>query len=152
MRRLVTVVAALVLVLAACSNDSADTGTTPDTGLPDNPDRCEVAPQEVLDYLSTGITSEDVTVPLPWGFTVKSTDYPDVWVVTAGVQIPGDEDFGTWAIRAITWPTDYVGAVAVDEIAKTVSEWGEDTDIIVTNALDGVTSATACAIAKLDNP
>lgn len=149
MRRLILLIAALLVVVAACSSDTSDTGTTPDTGLPEDPERCEVVDQQVLDYLQTGITVEGLD--LPWGFSVKSTDYPDVWIVAAGVTGADDEDFATWAIRAGNWPTDYVGVVSVDEIAMTISSWGEQTDVIITPATSGVRSAETCAIAKLES-
>ncbi len=148
MRRLIFLTAALMLVVAACSTDTIDTGTTPGTGLPEDPERCEVVDQQVLDYLQTGVTVEGID--LPWGFSVKSTDYPDVWIVAAGVVGANDEDYGTWAIRAGNWPTEYVGVVSVDEIAKTISNWGENTDVIVTNATNGILSAQTCAIARLE--
>lgn len=147
MRRLILVVALVGLFASACSS-SSDTGTPPDTGLPDNPDRCEPAPQQVLDYLSTGLVIEDLT--MPWGFAVKSTDYPDVWIVSTGVEGPNDSDIATFAIRAGTWPTDYIGTVAVGEFSQTITNWGEGVDIIVTPATDGVMSAEACAIARLE--
>lgn len=148
MRRLILLIAALMVVAAACSTDTIDTGTTPGTGLPEDPERCEVVDQQVLDYLETGLTTEGLD--LPWGFSVKSTDYPDVWIVAAGVVGPNDEDFATWAVRAGNWPTEYVGVVSVDEIAMTISSWGEQTDVIITSATNGVKSAETCAIAKLD--
>ncbi|MGI9528369.1 MAG: hypothetical protein ACR2NG_01555 [Acidimicrobiia bacterium] len=148
MRRLTLLTAALMLVVAACSTDTIDTGTTPGTGLPESPERCEVVDQQVLDYLQTGITVDDLE--LVWGFSVQSTDYPDVWIVAAGVQGPNDEDFATWAVRAGNWPTEYVGVVSVDEIAMTISSWGEQVDVIVTPATSGVKSAEACAIARLE--
>ena len=146
MRRWVLIVAVLALVGAACGSD--DSGTTSDTGLPDNPERCEPAPQEVLDYLSTGLVSDDLS--MPWGFAVKSTDYTDVWIVSTGVEAPDDEDIATFAIRAGTWPTDYIGVVAVDELSQTITTWGEGIDVIVTPATDGVMSAEACALARLE--
>lgn len=149
MRRMTLLIAALTVVAAACSSDTIDTGTTPGTGLPESPERCEVVDQQVLDYLQTGIVIDGLQ--LEWGFSVKSTDYPDVWIVAAGVKGPDDEDFATWAIRAGNWPTDYVGVVSVDEIAMTISSWGEQTDVIVTPATSGVKSAESCAIAKLDS-
>lgn len=146
MRRLILMIAVLMAVAGACS--SGDSGSTTDTGLPDSPDRCEPAPEAVLDYLQTGLTSDDLVIQ--WGFAVKSTDYPDVWIVTTGIQGPNDEDFATFAIRAGAWPTEYIGAVAVGELSQTISTWGDDVDVIVTPATDGVTSAEACAIARLE--
>ena len=146
MRRLILMGAVLALVVAACS--SSDSDSPPDTGLPDSPDRCEPAPQEVLDYLATGLVSDELAIE--WGFAVKSTDYADVWIVSTGIQGPNDQDFATFAIRAGTWPTDYVGVVAVGELSQTISTWGDDVDIIVTSATDGVTSAEACALARLE--
>lgn len=147
MRRLIVVVALMGLLGSACGS-SSDTGTPPDTGLPDSPDRCEPAPQPVLDYLSTGLVIDELT--MPWGFAVKSTDYPDVWIVSTGVEGPNDSDIATFAIRAGTWPTEYFGAVAVGEFSQTITNWGENVDIIVTSATDGVTSAEACALARLE--
>ena len=147
MRRLILATAVLAMVVAACSS-SDDSGSPPDTGLPDSPERCEEAPQQVLDYLATGLVSDDLVIE--WGYAVKSTDYTDVWIVTTGIQGPNDQDFATFAIRAGTWPTDYVGAVAVGELSQTISTWGDNVDIIVTSATDGVTSAEACALARLE--
>jgi hypothetical protein len=116
--------------------------------VPESVDRCEEVDPLVLDYLRGGIVVEGIT--LPWGFTVKSQDFPDVWMVAVAAENDTDIDYGTWAIRAGTWPTEYVGAVAVDEIAVRVSDWGEGTDVIITPAIDGVRSAGACAIARWD--
>jgi hypothetical protein len=146
MRRLLLVAATLALITSACGD--SDSGTTTDTGLPEDPDRCEVVDQQVLDYLSTGLVTDDVS--LPWGFSVKSTDYPDVWIIAAGVEDQDQSDYATWAIRAGNWPTEYVGTVAVDELAKLITNWGEGVDVIVTDATNGIKSARACAIARLD--
>ncbi|MFO7699815.1 MAG: hypothetical protein R6W79_04315 [Acidimicrobiia bacterium] len=146
MRRVVIIIGLTAVLAAGCS--TGDSGTTPATGLPENPERCEEADPRVLDFLRTGIVVDEVE--LPWGFAVKSQDFSDVWIVTAAVEIPGDIDYGTWAIRARVWPESYVGAVSVDEIAMRVSNFGEGTDIVVTNAADGVLSAQSCAIARLE--
>ena len=146
MRRVILVMAVLMVVAAACS--SSDSGSTTDTGLPDDPERCEPAPQAVLDYLQTGLTSDELTIE--WGYAVKSTDYEDVWIVTTGIQGPNDQDFATFAIRAGVWPTEYIGAVAVGELSQTISTWGDNIDVIVTTATDDVTSAEACALARLE--
>jgi len=146
MRRVLIYVFVVAMVVAGCS--SGESGSTPDTGLPPNVDRCEELDPLVLDFLRSGLTVDDVV--LPWGYSVKSTDYADVWIVTAGVESGGELDYGTWAIRAGTWPTDYVGAVTVDEIAAEISDFGANSDIIVTDATNGVYSAVACAIARLD--
>jgi hypothetical protein len=151
MRRLILLIPAVAIVAASCggsgSTDTSDSQTT-GTGLPDSPDRCEVADPAVLAYLSDGFISEDFT--MPWGFAVKTTDYPDVWIVAGAVQGPNDIDYGTWAIRAGTWPVDFIAAISVDLIAETVSVWGDDTSIEVSEFTDGVRSAGACAIEKLD--
>ncbi len=145
MRRLFIFMVAVAVVLAGCS--SGDSSSTPDTGLPPDVDRCEELDPLVLDFLRSGLVVDDAL--LPWGYSVKSTDYVDVWIVTAGVESGGELDYGTWAIRAGTWPTDYVGAVTVDEIAAEITDFGADSDIIVTDATNGVYSAVACAIARL---
>ena len=145
MRRLSIFMVAVAVVLAGCS--SGDSSSTPDTGLPPDVDRCEELDPLVLDFLRSGLVVDDAL--LPWGYSVKSTDYVDVWIVTAGVESGGELDYGTWAIRAGTWPTDYVGAVTVDEIAAEITDFGADSDIIVTDATNGVYSAVACAIARL---
>jgi hypothetical protein len=147
MRRLVLLTLMFALVLASCGGSSSSGETTTDTGLPENPDRCEEAPRVVRDHLASGFVSTDMT--MPWGFGVKSTDYDDVWIVAGAVQGPDDIDYGTWAIRANTWPDTYLGTVSIDVIAMTVSNWGEGTDIIVTQFTDGVKSAGACATAML---
>lgn len=152
MRRSVVLLVTLAILVAACSS-SDDTSSdlaeaTIGSLVPESPDRCEEADPLVLDYLRSGIVVEGMT--MPWGFAVKSQDFPDVWMVAAAVETDTDIDYGTWAIRAGTWPTDYVGAVSVDEIAKRVSDWGEGIDVIITPAIDGVRSAGACAIARLD--
>ena len=152
MRRSVLLLMTFAILVAACSS-SDDTSSDPAevtvaSLIPESPDRCEEVDPLVLDYLRTGIVVEGIT--MPWGFAVKSQDYPDVWMVAAAVENDTDIDYGTWAIRAVTWPTDYFGAVSVDEIAKRVSDWGEGIDIEITPAVDGVRSAGACAIARLD--
>jgi len=116
MRRTIVILIAATLVAAGCSSGSS--GSPTDTGLPPNTDRCEDLSPLVLDFLRTGITMEGVD--LVWGYSVKSTDYPDVWIVTAGVEGGDELDYATWAVRAGTWPTDYSGAVSVDELAMTI--------------------------------
>jgi hypothetical protein len=152
MRRSVLLLIALTMVAAGCSS-SGDTSSdavdvTVASLVPESVDRCEEVDPLVLDYLTTGIVVDGIT--LPWGYAVKSGDFPDVWMVAAAVENDTDIDYGTWAIRAGTWPTDYIGAVAVDEIAHRVSDWGEGLDVEITPAVDGVRSAGACAIARLD--
>lgn len=146
MHRIVTMAVAAVLVLSGCGGD--DSGSTSDTGVPEGAERCEELGPRQLDFLRAGVVVDDVT--LPWGYSVKSGDYDDVWIVTAGVQIPDDIDYGTWAVRAGASPTEYIGAVAVDEIAMRISSYGDESDIIVTSATDGVRSAQACALERLD--
>ena len=80
MRRWILVVALMALVVAACSSDS---GSTTDTGPVEGVDRCEELDPLVLDFLRGGLT---VDASLPWGFSVKSGDYEDVWIVTAAVE------------------------------------------------------------------
>jgi hypothetical protein len=144
MRRLFIFMLAVAVVPAGCSSGDS---STPDTGLPPDVARCEELDPLVLDFLRSGLVVDDAV--LPWGYSVKSTDYVDVWIVTAGVESGGELDYGTWAIRAGTWPTDYVGAVTVDEIAAEITDFGADSDIIVSDATNGVYSAVACAIARL---
>jgi hypothetical protein len=153
MRRLTLLLVAVLVVAVGCISSSDSGGATGDTDtsgslVPESVERCEEVDPLVLDYLQTGIVVDGVT--LPWGFAVKSQDFPDVWMVAAAVKNDTDIDYATWAIRAGTWPTDYVGAVAVDEIAKRLSNWGDDIDVIITPAIDGVRSAGACAIVRLD--
>ena len=145
--RLAIVAIVFALLIAACGGSSS--GAT--VALSDEAG-CEEAPQQVLDYLTTGFVNDALT--LDSGQTVKSGDYPDVWIV-AGV-LGGAEDLigdtaaiGIWAIRAGTWPTDYVGAVAVDSVAQVTTTWGDDVDLIVTVATDGVRAAEACALENL---
>ncbi|MGI9665538.1 MAG: hypothetical protein ACR2N2_00325 [Acidimicrobiia bacterium] len=149
MRRLVLITALVALLAAACgSSDTSDTGTPPDTGLPDSPERCEELDPLVLDHLRSGLIVE---ASLPWGFSVKSTDYDDVWIVTAAVEADAltEKAFGTWAIRAGVWPSSYIGTVEVDEIAMRITDFG-DGSIVVTGATDGVLSAQACAQARIE--
>ena len=153
MRRFALLLVALTVISAGCSSSSDSSGeivgtTSSGNLIPESPDRCEEVDPLVLDYLHSGIVVEGIT--LPWGYAVKSQDFPDVWMVAAAVENDTDIDFGTWAIQAGVWPTEYIGAVAVDEIAKRVSDWGENIDVIITPAIDGVRSAGACAIARLD--
>jgi ABC-type Fe3+-hydroxamate transport system substrate-binding protein len=137
----------LALLLAACSGSSSGT-----TEAPDEAAGCEDAPQQVLDYLATGFVNDALT--LESGRVVESHDYPGVWIV-AGVlggaeDLIGDADaIGIWAIRAGKWPTDYVGAVAVDSVAQATTTWSDDVDIVVTAATDGVRVAEACTLAAL---
>ncbi len=145
--RLAIVIAVLSLLLAACGGSSSGT-----TEAPSDAAGCEDAPQQVLDYLATGFVNDTLT--LESGQVVKSGDYPDVWIV-GGVlggadDLIGDADaIGIWAIQAGTWPTDYVGAVAVDNVAQVTTTWGDDVDIVVTAATDGVRAAEACTLATL---
>lgn len=153
MRRFTLLLVALAVIATACSSSSDSSGATVGTAasgnlVPESVERCEEVDPLVLDYLQGGIVVEGIT--LPWGFAVKSQDFPDVWMVAAAVENDTDIDYGTWAIRAGAWPTEYIGAVSVDEIAKRVSDWGEGIDVIITPAIDGVRSAGACAIARLD--
>ncbi|MEN8233974.1 MAG: hypothetical protein ABFR89_03530 [Actinomycetota bacterium] len=142
MRRTILVVV-FALLLAACGGSST----------PSAEEVCEEAPQEVLDYLATGFVNDAIT--LESGQAVKSADYPDVWVV-AGIlggadDLIGDADaIGLWAIQAETWPTDYVGAVAVDNVGKATTTWGESGNFVVNRATDGVVKAEACALASLN--
>jgi hypothetical protein len=146
MRRTIAMVIAAVMLASGCSTGTSD--SPPDTGLPPDTDRCEEVDPLVLDFLRTGITMDGVD--LIWGYAVKSTDYADVWIVAAGVEGGDELDYGTWAVRAGTWPTDYSGAVSINELAMTISDWGDQSDIIVTGATNGVYSAEACAIERLD--
>ncbi|MEN8114472.1 MAG: hypothetical protein ABFS21_08790 [Actinomycetota bacterium] len=142
MRRTVLVFV-FALILAACGGG---------TSTPSADEVCEEAPQQVLDYLATGFVNDAITFDS--GQAVKSGDYPDVWIV-AGVlggadDLIGDADaIGIWAIQAGTWPTDYVGSVAVDNVAKATSTWGEEGNYVVNRATDGVVQAEACALASL---
>ena len=145
--RLAIVTAVFAMIIAACGGSSSDT-----TMAPSEVAGCEEAPQQVLDYLATGFVNDALT--LESGQAVKSGDYPDVWIV-AGVlggaeDLIGDTDaIGIWAIRAGTWPTEYVGAVAVDNVAQATTTWGDDVDLVVTSATDGVRAAEACALGTL---
>ena len=151
MRRWILVPALFALIVAACSSgDSSDGGdSTTDTGPVESVDRCEELDPLVLDFLRSGLT---VDATLPWGFSVKSGDYQDVWIVTAAVEadVLDEAAYGTWAIRAGNWPSEYIGAVAVDEIAKRISSFGDDIDVIVTESTDGVMSVQACTIARIE--
>jgi hypothetical protein len=146
MRRWILVVALMALVVAACSSDS---GSTTDTGPVEGVDRCEELDPLVLDFLRSGLT---VDASLPWGFSVKSGDYEDVWIVTAAVEadVLDEAAYGTWAIRAGAWPSEYIGAVAVDEIAKQISSFGDDIDVIVSDSTDGVMSVQSCTVARIE--
>lgn len=146
MRRLVLIFALVALITAACS--SGDSGTPPDTGLPDNPDRCEELDPLVLDHLRSGLTVE---ASLPWGFSVKSTDYDDVWIVTAAVDgdVLAEKAFGTWAIRAGVWPSAYEATAEVDEVAKLITDFS-DGSIIVSDSTDGILSAQTCAQVRIE--
>lgn len=146
MRRIVIVAVAAVLMISGCGGD--DTSTTSEPDSPEEAQSCEDLGPLQLDFLRSGIVVDDVT--LPWGYAVKSGDYDDVWIVTAGVQIPDDIDYATWAVRAGATPTEYIGAVAVDEIAMRISSFGDESDIIVTSATDGVRFAQACALERLE--
>jgi hypothetical protein len=153
MRRVALLLGVLAVTATGCISSGDSSGATVGTAasgnlVPESVERCEEVDPLVLDYLQGGVVVEGIT--LPWGFAVKSQDFPDVWMVAAAVENDTDIDFGTWAVRAGTWPTEYIGAVSVDEIAKRVSDWGEGIDIIITPAIDGVRSAGACAIARLD--
>ena len=144
MRRLVMLIAVLALALGACNSDS-----TSDTGPVEGTDRCEEADPLVLDHIRGGLTVDTVTID--WGFTVKSNDYPDVWIVTAaGEGEAYGEGYGTWAIQAAVWPDQYVATLAVDEVAKAITNFGEESGLIVTPNTDGYRSAQACTIARLD--
>ena len=151
MRRWILLVALLALMGAACSSDSSSDGgeSTTDTGPVESVERCEELDPLVLDFLRSGLTVE---ASLPWGFSVKSGDYDDVWIVTAAVEadVLAEAAYGTWAIRAGNWPSEYIGAVAVDEIAKQISSFGDEIDVIVSESTDGVMSAQACAIARIE--
>lgn len=145
--RLVSVCAAFAMLLAACGSSSSGT-----TEAPMEAAGCEDAPQQVLDYLATGFVNDDLT--LESGQVVKSGDYPDVWIVAGFLggadDLIGDTAaIGIWAIRAGTWPTDYVGATAVDNVAEVTTTWGDSVDIIVTSATDGVRAAELCAGATI---
>ena len=149
MRRIVVVLMMLALLVSACSSSGSD-GQTTDTGVPESLDRCEETDPRVLDYLRGGLI---VDADIPWGFTVRSGDYPDVWIVAAAIDAPdvlNELAYGTWAIRADVWPTSYIGAVAQDEIAMLVSSFGDEADIIVVESTDGVRSAQDCAAARID--
>lgn len=143
--RAVIAVAVFSVLIASCASSSSETTVAPAESI-----GCEDAPQQVLDYLATGFVND--ALAFKSGQTVKSGDYPDVWIVAGALDnsqdLVGDaEAIGIWAIRSETWPTEYVGAVAVDNIAQVTTTWGESTDIIVTSATDGVMAAEACALA-----
>lgn len=116
MRRLVPLVGLAVLV-AACGGTSSSTDDGNEAAQ-NTEAGCEEAPQEVLDYLATGFVVDELGFDS--GQVVKSGDHPDVWIV-AGILTNADgvvgesadnEAIGIWAIRAGTWPTDYVGATS----------------------------------------
>ena len=145
MRRLLILIAVFAVLLAACGGDDS----TSDTGPVEDPERCEEADPLVLDHIRSGIVVDGVTID--WGFTVKSADYPDVWIVTAaGEGEAYGEGYGTWAIQAAVWPDQYVATLAVDEVAKAITNFGEESGLIVTPNTDGYRSAQACTIARLD--
>lgn len=145
MRRLLILIAVFAVAFAACGG-----GSTSDTGPAEDTERCEEADPLVLDHIRDGLTVDTVTIE--WGFTVKSNDYPDVWILTAaGEGEAYGEGYGTWAVQASAWPDQYVATLAVDEVAKAITDFGEDSGLIVTPNTDGYRSAQACTIERLDN-
>lgn len=145
MRRVLILIAVLALAVTACSSD----GST-DTVPVEDPERCEELDPLVLDHLRSGLTVDTAT--LEWGYSVKSNDYPDVWMVTAaGEGESFGEGYGTWAIQAAVWPDQYLATLAVDTVAQAITDFGEDSGLIVTPNTDGFRSVQACTIIRLDN-
>ena len=153
MRHLAIVVAAGVVV-AACSgsaDSSGDASAIPDTGVPENPERCLEAPQPVLDHLATGLVIDGGSLLM--GYAVQSNDFGGlVYMVAAevhnDVDFSAEGDVATWGVRYANVAGDsVVGVISIEgDLSQLVSDWGEDLDIVVTRFSDGVRSAGACAL------
>jgi len=137
---------ALLLTMAVAACTSSDS-TTADTGVPEGPERCVDAPQEVMEFLATGFV--DASFEFRFGKAVKSQVTTGAWIISGEVDndrdFSGDGDIGIWATIAPNWPS-MVDAAATEDISRLTTDWGAGLDVVFNRATDGVISAESCAL------
>ena len=154
--RIAVVTLALALAAAACTSSSESSSVTavPATGVPESLDRCQDVPRPILDFLEEGLTISNGS--LGFGKAVQSNDYDGlIYAVAAEIDddldYAGDGDIGVWGVRYINVAGEgAAGALAVQgSLSEVVWAPTVDLDIIVTEFVDGVRSAEACALEEV---
>ena len=146
----VSYLAAVVLVLAACSDESSDqtqARETPNSEASATPQsRCEKASRGLLRAIAAGLEGSGGKGALKRGAVVRSKDFEKVYMVAAEIDGPGlggDGDVGVWATNS---PSGDGVIYAVDSVAQEFSDWGDadTTAAQIDQSADGVDNARAC--------
>lgn len=155
MRHLIAAVCVALLAVACSSSDDSsgttEVGAVPETGLPENIERCEEVPAPVVEFLEAGLLVENGSLDFP--NAVQSNDFGGlVYMVAAEIhndfdwEQPGD--VAVWGVRYLNIAGEGVaGIVPVQGYYQDMSEYpNTPSDIIVTEFADGVRSAWACSL------
>jgi hypothetical protein len=138
-RTLALAILAIAVLVAGCSDSVSD------EAIESVSERCEVVPQETLEFIATGLTVENGT--LRDGAGVKSDYGPDLWMVAAevdGVGFEGDGDHAVWAVLTGLEADQVEALAAVDEYTKEISSWRDDRGNDISGLVDGVSASLAC--------
>ena len=138
----VVIVFVFAVVVGACSD------TVSDKAVDEALARCESVPQATVDLIASGLTIENGTLSNAAG--VKSDSGESLWIVAAqinGDDFEGDKYLGTWAVTEGIEVAQVTAMAATDDFTKSVSTWGDQSDIF-TNLADGVNASLECVLVQ----
>jgi len=141
----------LLLVVGACSGDSGSvsSGTEPPRALEPSLEQCQPVPEAVLSAIETGLTLEGASLPL--GFAVETPSFPGIFWIAAELDGPGYERLGdtpVWVADSVDFGdiTVELGFWSVDELAASVSTWGDGSSREFSTFGEGIRLAAACVL------